>query len=89
MGPAYAGGVAPEPRPDGRIVALATFESFIEAEAALARLEQAGIKAVRGADDGTGWLPNIAAANGYPVLVFEDDLPSAHAALDALPEDQA
>jgi len=60
---------------------LATFESFIEAEAALARLEDAGIKTMRGADDGSGSLPNLAAVGGYPVLVFEDDLPAARAVL--------
>jgi len=73
--------VPPEPRPDGKIVELATFESFIEAEAALAGLEDAGIKAMRGADDGSGSLPNLAAVGGYPVLVFEEDLPAARAVL--------
>ena len=72
-----------EPRPEGRIVTLATFESFVEAEAALARLEDAGIKAMRGADDGSGSLPNLAAVGGYPVLVFEDDVVAARAALAA------
>ena len=73
--------MAPEPRPDGKILELATFESFIEAEAARARLEDAGIKTMRGADDGSGSLPNLAAVGGYPVLVFEDDLPAARAVL--------
>ena len=73
--------MAPEPRPDGKIVELATFESFIEAEAALTRLGDAGVKAVRGADDGSGSLPNLAAVGGYPVLVFEDDLPAARVVL--------
>jgi len=73
--------MAPEPRPDGKIVELASFESFIEAEAALAQLEDAGIKAMRGADDGSGSLPNLAAVGGFSVLVFEDDLPAARAAL--------
>jgi hypothetical protein len=36
---------------------------------------------VRGADDGSGSLPNLAAVGGYPVLVFEDDLPTARAVL--------
>lgn len=75
--------MAPEPRPEGRIVTLATFESFVEAEAALARLEDAGIKAMRGADDGSGSLPNLAAVGGYPVLVFEDDIEAARGVLDA------
>ena len=73
----------PEPRPDGKIVELATCESFIEAEAMIAQLDDAGIKAMRGADDGSGSLPNLAAVGGYPVLVFEDDLDAARAAFAA------
>ncbi len=69
------------PRPDGKIVQLAVYESFIDAEAVVGRLTDAGIKAMRGADDGSGSLPNLAAAGGYPVLVFEDDLEAAHALL--------
>jgi len=75
--------MAPKPRPDGKIVELASFESFIEAEAALTQLQDAGIKAMRGADDGSGSLPNLAAVGGFSVLVFEDDLPGARAALAA------
>jgi hypothetical protein len=73
--------MVPEPRPDGKIVQLAVCESFIEAEAVIAQLDDAGIKASRGADEGS--LPNLAAAGGYPVLVFEDDLEAARAAIDA------
>ncbi len=75
--------MATEPRPEGRIVQLAVFEGFVEAGAAVAQLEAAGIKAVRGADDGSGSLPNIAAAGGYPVLVFEEDLDAAQTVLAA------
>jgi hypothetical protein len=75
--------MAPEPRPDGKIVQLAVCESFIEAESVIAQLDDAGIRAMRGADDGSGSLPNLAAAGGYPVLVFEDDLAAAQAALAA------
>jgi hypothetical protein len=77
--------MAPEPRPDGKIVELASFEGFIEADAALRQLEDAGIKAMRGADDGSGSLPNLAAVGGYAVLVFEDDLPAARAVLASEP----
>ena len=75
-----------DPRPEGKIVELATFESFVEAEAAVTSLEDAGIKAMRGADDGSGWLPNLAAVAGYAVLVFEDDLTSARSALATDPD---
>ena len=74
--------MALDPRPDGKIVELATYESFIEAEAAVSVLEAAGIKAMRGADDGNS-LPTLSAANGYPVLVFEDDLEAARATMTA------
>lgn len=73
-----------EPRPDGKIVQLTVFEGFIELEAAIAQLDEAGIKAMGGPDEGS--LPNLAAAGGYPVLVFEDDLEAARAVLAANPE---
>jgi hypothetical protein len=73
--------MAPEPRPDGKIVEVVVCESFIEAEAVIAQLDDAGIRAMRGADDGSGSLPNLAAPGGYPVLAFEDDLDAARAVL--------
>jgi hypothetical protein len=72
--------MAPTPRPGGKIVQLAVFEGFVEAEAAVAQLEAAGIKGMRGADDGNS-LPNLASSGGFPVLVFEDDLDAARAVL--------
>ena len=68
---------ADQPRPEGSIVELTTVESFVEAEALIGALEDAGIKAIRGSDDAGGWLPNLAASEGYRVLVFDDDLEAA------------
>ena len=73
-----------EPRPEGTIVELTTVESFVEAEALIAALEAADIKAVRGTDEAGGWLPNLAASDGYRVLVFDDDLEAARRIADDL-----
>jgi hypothetical protein len=70
-------GMSEEPRPEGSIVELTTVESYVEAEALIGTLEDAGIKAIRGTDEAGGWLPNLAASGGYRVLVFDDDLEAA------------
>jgi len=73
-----------EPRPEGSIVELTTVDSYVEAEALITALDDAEIKAIRGTDEAGGWLPNLAASEGYRVLVFEDDLEAARAIAEQL-----
>jgi hypothetical protein len=72
-----------EPRPNGRIVEAANFGTRMEAESAIALLEENGIQASGKFGDAGGWLPHIALVDGFRVLVFDDDLDAAKDLLDA------
>jgi hypothetical protein len=63
-----------EPRPDGRIVELASFGSRFEADVAIALLHSNGIEAHGKYGDSGGWLPHVALVDGFRVFVFEEDL---------------
>ena len=69
------------PRPDGRIVVLASFPSRVEADLAAQVLDAAGIQAIVDPGDAGGWMPNVALYSGARVLVFDDDRARAQALL--------
>jgi hypothetical protein len=73
--------MAPEPRPNGKIVEAANFGSRMEADAAIALLRANGIQASGKFGDAGGWMPYISLLDGFRVVVFDDDLDEAKALL--------
>jgi hypothetical protein len=71
------------PRRDGQIVELANFPTRLEADAAIGLLEGNDIRAMAKYGDADGWAPHFALLHGYRVCVFDDDLESARALLEA------
>jgi hypothetical protein len=71
------------PRRDGRIVELANFPTRLDADAAIGLLEGNGIRAMAKYGDADGWAPHFALVDGYRVCVFDADLESARALLEA------
>jgi len=65
------------------IVELARVPTRFEADVLAAALEARGIKASAVHSDAGGWAPNLSAAVGHRVMVFEGDLEAARALLDA------
>jgi hypothetical protein len=66
----------------GRIVELVNLPSRFEADLLIARLEEAGIRAMAKYGDADGMAPSIGLLDGYRVCVFDDDLDVAHELLD-------
>lgn len=64
-----------------RKAVVAEFESELDAEFAVGRLEAAGIKAVVIKDDAGGMFPSLQQTEGVKVLVDEGDLERAAAVL--------
>jgi hypothetical protein len=55
----------------------------MEADLAIALLEENGIQASGKYGDAGGWMPHVALVDGFRVMVFDDDLEAAKALLDA------
>ena len=71
------------PRPDGKIVEAANLPTRFQAEVAIQVLETNGVQATGKFGDMGGWMPHVALVDGYRVLVFEEDLETAKALLEA------
>jgi hypothetical protein len=71
-----------DPRPNGQIVELVNLPSRFEADLLMARLDEAGIKAMAKYGDADGMAPSIGLLDGYRVCVFDDDLETARAFID-------
>ena len=71
------------PRPDGKIVEAANLPTRFQAEVAIQVLETNGVQATGKFGDVGGWMPHVALVDGYRVLVFEEDLETAKALLEA------
>ncbi len=67
------------------LIALATFNSHLDAELARSALEAAGIDSMTAADDAGGQRPHMSFSQGVVVLVREED---AEAARDVLGMDR-
>ena len=63
------------------IVELTRVPTRFEADVLVAALEARGIKASAVHSDAGGWAPNLAAAVGHRVMVFEGDVKTARAVL--------
>jgi hypothetical protein len=68
---------ADEHRNKEKIVELTNAPTQFAAEAIVAQLEAEGIKATVAGDDAGGWEPGLGFAEGYRVMVFENDVPRA------------
>ena len=68
------------------LIALATFNSHIDAELARSALEAAGIDSMIAADDAGGQRPHMSFSQGVVVMVREED---AEAAREVLGMDRA
>lgn len=63
------------------LIALATFNSHIEADLARSALEAAGIDSMIAADDAGGQRPHMSFSQGVVVMVREDDAEAAREVL--------
>ena len=69
-------------RTDERIVELTAVSTIFAAETIVSALHASGINAMVSSDDSGGMRPGLGFANGYRVLVLENDLARAQALID-------